>query len=121
MATKKPPKFDTWMPLYIGDYIVATTHLSTEQHGAYLLLLMTAWKSGGRLPNDHQQLQQITRLSPQSWAKHEPVLRQFFVVTPEHWSHERVIEELETAKAMVEKSSAAGKVAAAKRWGLRVV
>lgn len=121
MATKKPPKYDTWMPLYIGDYIVATTNLNTEQHGAYLLLLMTAWKSSGRLPNDQDELRQITKLSPQAWAKHEPVLRRFFDVSPEFWSHDRVIEELANAKANVEKRSASGKAGAAAKWGLRVV
>lgn len=121
MATKKPPKFDTWMPLYISDYLSATMGLNAEQHGGYLLLLMAAWKEGGRLANDPSELQQITRMTPQQWTRNEPKLIKFFEVSPEWWSHGRVIEELETAKTMVDKASKAGKVGAAKRWGLRVV
>jgi uncharacterized protein YdaU (DUF1376 family) len=121
MATKKPPKHDTWMPLYVGDYLANTMGLSTEQHGAYLLLMMGCWKSGGRLPADHQQLAVFARLTPQQWARHEPILRPYFAVTDEHWIHERVLQELTNAKAMVEKKSAAGKVGAANKWGLKVV
>ncbi len=121
MATKKPPKHDTWMPLYVNDYFGDTMTLTTEQHGAYLLLIMTAWKEGGRLPNDPVQLAQCVRLSVAQWSKHEPILRRYFQVDNEHWTHPRVLRELEAAKANVEKKSAAGKAAAAKKWGLRVV
>lgn len=118
---KKTPKFDTWMPLYVGDYLKATMGLTTEQHGAYMLLIMAAWQDGGYLPNDANQLAAFARLSPQQWARHEPILRRYFTVTPERWTHDRVLEELATAKAMVEQKSAAGKAGAAKKWGLRVV
>lgn len=121
MATKKPPKHDTWMPLYISDYLADTMSLTTEQHGAYMLLIMAAWKDGGSLPNDAGQLAAISKLPLAQWTRHDPILRRFFDITPEHWTHRRVAQELATAKANVEKRSAAGKTAAAKKWGLRVV
>jgi uncharacterized protein YdaU (DUF1376 family) len=120
MTTKKPPKVDTWMPLYVGDYLKATMGLNTEQHGAYLLLIMAAWQDGGVLPNNRTQLAAYARMAPEQWAMHEPILSRYFLVTPEHWVHERVQEELARAKALVQKKSAAGRIGAAERWGLRM-
>lgn len=121
MASKKPPKHDTWMPLYVGDYLAKTQNLSAEQHGAYLLLMMAAWKNGGHLPNDPDDLHQIARMTPQQWTRNEPKLRKFFTVTDDAWTHDRVSEELSRAREIVAKKSAAGKLGAAKTWGLKIV
>ncbi len=61
------------MPLYIGDYLADTSRLTTEQHGAYLLLLMDYWRSG-RLPDNDQVLAQITKLSPDAWSNARAIL-----------------------------------------------
>lgn len=109
------------MPLYISDYLVDTMRLNAEQHGGYLLLLMAAWKSDAKLANDDAELQQIARMTQQQWVRNKPTLQSFFFVTPEFWIHNRVRSELDNAKAMTEKKSAAGKKAASAKWGLRVV
>lgn len=118
MATKKKPKHDVWMPLYVSEYLGDTMHLTVEQHGAYLLLIMAAWKSDGRLPADPAALQQICRMSPQQWARNESTLQRFFFVTEDFWLHNRVRSELDKAKAMVDRKSKAGQAAAAVRWGV---
>lgn len=114
--TAKPKKADVWMPLYVADYLSDTTHLNTEQHGAYLLLLITAWKSEARLPNDPEQLQAITRLSPQKWKANEPVLRRFFFVTAEYWINNRLRDELTKAVKLTEAKAISGAKGAAARW-----
>lgn len=115
MAKNKAVKVDIWMPLYITDYLGDTMHLSTEQHGAYLLLLMTAWKCDGALPDDDVQLRQITRISEKSWASTGPILRRFFVATNGELRHNRIDAEIATFKQLKHQRSLAGKASADKR------
>lgn len=116
MATAKKKKADIWMPLYVSDYLANTMHLSAEQHGAYLLLLMVAWKSEGRLPNDPEQLQAISRLNPARWKANESTLKAFFFVTPEYWINNRLREELDKAVRNTEAKARSGRKGAMARW-----
>ena len=108
-------KPDTWMPLFVGDYLGDTTRLTTEQHGAYLLLLMDYWRNGAP-PNDDAVLSQITRLELETWKKHRRALERFFRVEGEEWFHKRVEQEIASAKERQEKASGKGKRAADARW-----
>ena len=100
-------KPDTWMPLYIGDYLRDTTRLSTEQHGAYLLLIMDYWTHGS-LPDDDEALAQITRLQPSAWKKHRAAIARMFQVADGEWHHKRIDEELESARHFIAKQKANG-------------
>mgnify|MGYP003440137509 CR=1 FL=1 len=116
MAKEKVVKPDIWMPLYVSDYLGDTMHLNTEQHGAYLLLLMAAWRNGGSLANDKSVLQTITRLDAKRWQSTSQIIAKFFYVTQEEWIHNRVKRELNKAKSNSEKRAECGKKGAAKRW-----
>lgn len=93
-------KADTWMPLYVADYLAVTPHLTTEQHGAYLLLIMACWKLDGRLPDNDDQLATIARVSPAIWKKHRLVIRPLFVAADGFLTHKRVTAERERAQAL---------------------
>ena len=94
-----------WIALYVADYLADTTHLSTTQHGAYLLLIMRYWQHGG-LPDDDEQLARIVGLSLADWRRNRAAIRGFF---KRGWKHPRVEQEIADAKAAYERRSRAGR------------
>lgn len=93
------------MPLYVADYIADTGHLSTVEHGAYLLLIMHYWRHGG-LPNDESRLAKICKVTPHLWKKIFPTIRDLF---QEGWRHKRIDQELEKQEQISNKRSASAK------------
>jgi len=85
------------MQLYVADYLGDTRHLTTEQHGAYLLLLMTMWRSEGRLPNDSKKLARITGCTASRWARIADDVLAFFDVDGDDLTNKRLMLELEKA------------------------
>lgn len=109
-------KPDDWMPLQIGPYLADTTHLTRDQHGAYLLLLMAYWRRGGPLPADDARLAAIAKATPAEWRKIKPVLLEFFREEDGAWHQKRADEELEKASRLTEAKAAAGRKGAEKKW-----
>lgn len=83
-----------FMPLYVADYLADAAHLSTAEHGAYLLLLMTYWQRGEALPNDDKKLARITGMSARNWLRARPVICEFFDLRDNKLVHRRVEREL---------------------------
>lgn len=94
-----------WMPLYVGDYIGDTMHLSTLEHGAYLLLIMHYWQRGS-LPLEDRSLASIAKLPLEQWLEMRSSIAPFFHAD---WTHERIAEELEHARVRYDKRSEAGR------------
>jgi uncharacterized protein YdaU (DUF1376 family) len=97
-----------WMPLYIADYLADTAHLSTTEHGAYLLLIMAYWRNGG-LPCQDAQLARIARLSLKEWLSIRDTIASFFGAG---WSsHKRIDAEMTKTDEARNKRSTAGRTA----------
>jgi uncharacterized protein YdaU (DUF1376 family) len=113
------PKADAWMPLWIGAYMADTMTFTTQQHGAYLLLLMAYWRERTSLRDDDDELRSITKSSAAEWAKLRPVLARKFRVADGVWCHKRVEAEIADAKRRIasaqSRAQAGGKAAAEKR------
>lgn len=108
----KSARPDTWMPLYIGDYLADTQHLTRSEHGAYLLLIMAYWRNGGPLPDNAKHMQCICKASAKDWQSLASTVSSFFEVGEEVWRHKRIDQEMERAAAGYAKRSAA----AMQRW-----
>lgn len=98
---------DLFMPLYIGRYLGDTGHLTTLQHGAYMLLLMHYWCKGP-LPDDDGQLAAIARLDLKTWRKAVgPAVRPFFRLVNGLLHQKRADLERDKANDISEKRRAA--------------
>lgn len=93
-----------WMPLYVGDYLGDTGHLTTMQHGAYLLLMMHYWRQGS-LPEEDRQLAAITKLSLRAWHDCRATIQAFFY---DGWKHKRIDVELSKMERATGRRAAAG-------------
>ena len=107
------------MPLYVADYLADAAHLSTIEHGAYLLLIMTYWQRGKALPDDDKKLATIVRVSPEEWAGMRETLAEFFECDGSLWRHGRIERELDKIRTKSEQARSAGKASAKRRGNTR--
>ena len=98
-----------YMQLYTSDYLADTAHLTTEEHGAYLLLIMNYWQRGKPLDNSGDRLAHVARLSAERWSEVEPVLSEFFLIESDTWIHSRIERDLESIRQKSSKLSANAK------------
>jgi uncharacterized protein YdaU (DUF1376 family) len=111
------------MPLYVADYMADAGHLSTTEHGAYLLLIMSYWQRGAafRAPDEQAlnvRLANVVRMSNGEWLRAVPVLSEFFQVSIEDgvtWSHKRIESELAKFRAKSLQAKEAGLASAQRR------
>jgi uncharacterized protein YdaU (DUF1376 family) len=97
-----------FMQLYVADYLGDTRHLTTEQHGAYLLLLMAMWRADGRLPNDPRKLARIAGCTGARWNKIGPDVLDLFQSDGQDLTHKRVTSELQKASEKSIKRAVSG-------------
>lgn len=103
------------LPLWTDAYLADTRHLSTAQHGAYLLLLMEAWRRPRKtLPDDDALLAKLVSATADEWAALKPVVMAFWKRDgrSKEWGQKRLkieAEYLATRRAMQRDR-------AAKRW-----
>lgn len=108
---------DEWMPLYVGRYLGDTGHLTYDQHGPYLLLLMHYWRKGP-LPDDDTMLAAIARVPLDVWmTRMGRILRDFFEVQEDGLLHQKRADAERAKRAGVSADrAAAGRAGARKRW-----
>lgn len=107
---------DSFMPLFIGDYLADTMRLTRDQHGGYLLLIMDYWRNGEAPPDDDEILATITKSTPSEWKKLRPILAKFFTIEDGAWKHGRIEKEMKKAAENYASKVERAKNAAAKRW-----
>ncbi|MBZ9799292.1 YdaU family protein [Mesorhizobium sp. ES1-4] len=97
-----------FMQLYVSDFVGDTLQLSTEQIGAYMLLLMAMWNAGGSLPDDDARLARVARLPLKRWRAISADMLAFFEREGGEIGHKRLTKELRKAQLKSEARAAAG-------------
>lgn len=96
-----------------GDVLSETSHLTTEEFGAYQLLCFAFWQHGG-LPDDDARLARIVRATPERWQAIKPTMLELFGAD---WWPERLAKRRDEVEKQHLRRSTNGKKGAQARWG----
>ena len=102
-----------WMPLFWGDFLANTMHLSAQEAGAYLFLIAHAWEHDGEIPGERVRLARIAHVRPDQWNKVWNALECFFEIKANSqaigrtYVHMRVLDELHRLGKISSKRKAA--------------
>lgn len=103
------------MPLYIADYKADTEHLSGEEHGYYLLMLMTYWQTEKPLLNNDVELARICKTSLRRFRQLKLRVLDLFHLDGNLLVHKRVEAELAEYHKKLDLKRLAGQKSGEKR------
>lgn len=102
------------LPLFTDAYLADTRHLSTLQHGAYLLLLMMAWRMPDcALPDDDEKLARWAGIDRRTWNANKATILAFWRLGDDGmWRQWRLSDE----RRFVQLQSSIASKNSKKRW-----
>lgn len=92
------------MPMYWDAYLADTTHLTTEEHGAYLLLLGAMWRRNGTVPDDDKDNARILGLTKGKWLKIKQRLSDFLIYENNHISQKKLQKTWKKTQETIQKN-----------------
>jgi uncharacterized protein YdaU (DUF1376 family) len=105
-----------YMKLWTNDFIGDTGHLSTAETGAYIMLLMCAWRTSDcSLPDDDKKLARMARADGRHWSKIKDAVLEFWDLEGGRWTNKRLTKERFTATVKSRLAATAGRASALKR------
>ena len=104
------------IPLFGDSYMADTMHLTLEEHGAYLRLLMLAWRTDDcSLPDDDRRIARMLGISGNRWKKIRPAVMAFWTLENAKWTQKRLKKERKYVEEKSQKNSKIAKDAWAQR------
>ncbi|WP_426163060.1 DUF1376 domain-containing protein [Sandarakinorhabdus sp. DWP1-3-1] len=108
------------LPLWTDAYLADTRHLTTLEHGAYLLLLMEAWRRPTcSLPDDDRLLARLAGLAMDDWLAIKATVMEFWKRDGRTKTFAQ--KRLSAEAVYVRGKSKVQREKAAKRWGKKPV
>jgi len=97
------------LPIFTDAYLADTRHLTAEEHGAYLLLLMCAWRTRGcALKDDDRFLARSVGVTLPRWRRLRPVIADFFAIEDGLWRQKKLTEVYKGVESRVARNRANG-------------
>jgi uncharacterized protein YdaU (DUF1376 family) len=105
------------LPIFTDAYLADTRHLTAAQHGAYLLLLMSAWRTKDcALPNDDNFLSRCAAMDMRTWKANKDVVMAFWRLDEtQKFRQARLTDERKNADNIRNRNVQAGIASALKR------
>jgi uncharacterized protein YdaU (DUF1376 family) len=99
------------LPLFTDAYIADTAHLTNEEHGAYLRLLMFAWRAPDcALPDDDVKLARMLGLTAKKWTALKVAVMAFWTLRDGRWVQSRLSRERQFVEEKIAKRRDAGRL-----------
>ena len=104
------------LPLWTDRFIADTLDLDATETGAYMMLLMVAWRRPSNdLPDDEKQLAKFSRCGLKQWRRIAPAVMQFWTLSGGVWRQKKLDKVRRTVELQRDQKSRAGKASALKR------
>lgn len=88
-----------YIRLNVSEYLAETAHLTAQEHGAYLMLILNYWQRGESFKANNRQslrkrLASIARMTSEEWESAEESISEFFETTETEWLHLGIEREI---------------------------
>jgi uncharacterized protein YdaU (DUF1376 family) len=101
------------LPIWTDAYIADTQHLTNEEHGVYLRLLMFAWRSTNcSLPDSDKRLALMVGVTDKKWRTLKPNVMVFWDLEGGTYTQKK----LTNTRRAVAKKSEDNRIRAERRW-----
>jgi len=94
--------------MFWDAYLADTTHLTTEEHGAYLLLLAAMWRRNGSVPDDDRDNARIVGMTPAKWRRMKARLSSLLIVDNGEITQKNLRKTWEITQEKIRKNRANG-------------
>ena len=96
------------MPLATDALLADTTHLSTEEFGAYVRILLVMWRHGAKLPADDKELSRIAGITRARWGRVREKVTRPLTYENGFWTQKRLTETWKRVQEIRAKRALAG-------------
>lgn len=104
------------LPIWTDAYLADTREFTAAQHGAYFLLMMTAWRTRENgLPDDDEKLAKWAAMDRRTWLKNKPTIMAKWCRIDGLWHQKRLDDERKRAEHVRHCQMQAGLASALKR------